>query len=225
MKRTILALAALGAATAADAGIVAHFDMSVNAGKIEETVSGDKFDVDGHFAPECVAGASGSALRFDGYTSSVEAALGDILPAGAKTMTVSMWVALPSYPIIQLDTDTSEQTAIATCLDTDAKTGFGFYLGFDGKYSFRTYVGGWPVTVEVAEPLPTYCWNNLTAVVDCDNRAVRLYRNGAEVGSGRASGTISFSPGAFYMGMSPESRMYGPFELMAFNGLIDDITV
>ncbi|MDE6270506.1 MAG: GH32 C-terminal domain-containing protein, partial [Muribaculaceae bacterium] len=190
-----------------------------------ETVSGDKFDVDGHFAPECVAGASGSALRFDGYTSSVEAALGDILPAGAKTMTVSMWVALPSYPIIQLDTDTSEQTAIATCLDTDAKTGFGFYLGFDGKYSFRTYVGGWPVTVEVAEPLPTYCWNNLTAVVDCDNRAVRLYRNGAEVGSGRASGTISFSPGAFYMGMSPESRMYGPFELMAFNGLIDDITV
>ena len=39
--------------------------------------------------------------------------------------------------------DTSEKTPIVTCLDRDSKTGFGFYLGFNGKYSFETYIGGW----------------------------------------------------------------------------------
>jgi len=94
--------------------------------------------------PENVDGAVGKALRFDGYTSHIDARLGNILPSGSKKLTVSVWVALPCYPIIQIDTDTSEKTAIVTCLNTDDKTGFGFYVGFNGKYSFRTYIGGWP---------------------------------------------------------------------------------
>lgn len=204
---------------------VAHFDMQIQSGKITETITGKEYPVEGNFLPENVAGAVGSALRFDGYTSHVTAELGDILPADPKTMTVSVWVALPCYPIIQIDTDTSEKTPIITCLNKDTKSGFGFYLGFDGKYAFNTYVGGWPVTIEVGTPLPTYEWNNLVAVIDCENRSAKLFNNGVEVGSSRANGSISMSTSPFYMGQGTESRMNGPFELMSFNGLIDDITV
>ncbi len=204
---------------------VAHFPMDVRDGRIVETVSGERFAVGGHFAPENVDGAVGKALRFDGYTSHIDARLGNILPSGSKKLTVSVWVALPCYPIIQIDTDTSEKTAIVTCLNTDDKTGFGFYVGFNGKYSFRTYIGGWPVNIDVDTPLPVYQWNNLTAVIDCDARSVRLYNNGTEVGSSRANGPISFAPSAFYMGRSSASRMEGPFELMSFNGLIDDVSI
>ncbi|MDE7351228.1 MAG: GH32 C-terminal domain-containing protein [Muribaculaceae bacterium] len=206
------------------ADLVAHFSMDVKGGMIEETVRGGKYAVEGNFAPENLPGAVGEALRFDGYTSHVKASLGDIL-SDSKTMTVSLWVATPSYPIIQIDTDTKEKTPIVTCLDKDRKSGFGFYLGFNGKYSFETYIGGWPLSVEADLPLPTYQWNNLVAVIDCDARTTKLYNNGVEVGSGKAAGSISYGGGDFYIGQGTESRMAGPFQLMSFNGLIDDISV
>ena len=224
-KKLLTAIAAAAATLSLSAERVAHFPMDVRDGQIVEAVSGERFAVGGHFAPENVDGAVGKALRFDGYTSHIDARLGNILPSGAKKLTVSVWVALPCYPIIQIDTDTSEKTAIVTCLNTDDKTGFGFYVGFNGKYSFRTYIGGWPVNIDVDTPLPVYQWNNLTAVIDCDARSVRLYNNGTEVGSSRANGSISFAPSAFYMGQSSASRMEGPFELMSFNGLIDDVSI
>lgn len=227
MKRIKPLLSSLMAciAISAQAKTVAHFDMQVQGGNITENISGLEYPLEGNFAPENVNGAVGEALRFDGYTSRVKAELGNIIPAGSKAMTISLWVAVPCYPIIQIDTNTSEKTPIITCLDKENKSGFGFYLGFDGKYSFNTYVGGWPVTIEVDVPLPTYEWNNLVAVIDCDNRSVRLYNNGVEVGSSKANGSIEIQTCKFYMGQGTESRMNGPFELMSFNGLIDDITI
>ena len=222
--KRIAILSFLPLALTTQADLVAHFSMDVKGGMIEESVSGSKYAVEGNFTPENLPGAVGEALRFDGYTSHVKASLGSIL-SDSKTMTVSLWVATPSYPIIQIDTDTKEKTPIISCLDRDKKTGFGFYLGFNGKYSFETYIGGWPLSVEADTPLPTYQWNNLVAVIDCENRTTKLYNNGQEVGSGKASGSISFEGGDFYMGQGTESRMAGPFQLMSFNGLIDDISV
>ena len=215
----------LSSAIAVQAELVAHFDMSLDNGCIRESVSGERFAVEGNFAPADVDGAVGKALVFDGYTSRVDARLGNILGENAIAMTVSMWVALPCYPIIQIDTQTTEMTAIASCLDTESKSGFGFFIGFDGKYSFRTYVSGWPVRIDVDRPLPVYQWNHLVAVVNTSERSVKLYNNGEEVGSGKANGTLSFSACDFYMGQGRESRMSGPFELMSFNGLIDDISI
>lgn len=225
MIKKLLLIATIISALSADADLVAHFSMDVRNGQIEESISGDKFDVLGNFAPENVEGAVGRALRFDGYTSHINARLGNIFSDDTRKMTVSLWVALPCYPIIQIDTDTSEKTPVITCLNEDEKTGFGFYLGFNGKYSFRTYVGGWPVNIDVDTPLPVYQWNNLVSVVDCDAKTVKLYNNGEEVGSGKANGSISYKSSEFYMGQGNISRKSGPFELMSFNGLIDDISI
>lgn len=137
--KTITALALGMAATTASADLVAHFPMDVRSGQIQDVVSGSRFGVEGHFAPENVDGAvAGKALRFDGYTSWVDATVGDIVPEGSRQMSVSLWVAVPCYPIIKIDQNTPEMTPIVTCLNETDKTGFGFYIGFDGRYSFRT---------------------------------------------------------------------------------------
>ena len=221
---TASAASVLGCAYAQGA-LVAHFPMDVRSGQIMEQVSGNRFAVQGHFTPENVDGAEGKALRFDGYTSWVDARLGNIIPSGTKKMTVSLWVAVPSYPIIQIDVNTKEQTAIASCLNEEAKSGFGFFIGFDGKYSFKTFIGGWPVNIEVSTPLPTYEWQNLAAVIDCDSRTVRLYRNGVAVGSSRCNGDVSMAAGSFKLGRGDLENYSGPFLLSSYNGLIDDIKI
>lgn len=226
MKSRFIAAASIALASLlAEAGVVAHYPMEVRSGQIVETVSGDRFAVEGHFSPENVAGAVGQALRFDGYTSHIDARIGAVLPKGCKSMTVSMWVAVPSYPIIEIDVDTKEQTPIATCIDEGAKSGFGFYLGFNGAWSFRTYVGGWPVNIEINTPFPTYQWNNMVAVIDGAAKQARVYNNGKLVGQSRCQGEPSLAAAPFLMGQGNASRMAGPFELMSFNGLIDDIKV
>lgn len=218
-------MAAMLAASPADAELVAHFPMDVVSGEITESVSGNRFAVQGNFSPENVPGAEGMALRFDGYTSHIDAALGDIIPSGTKSMTVSLWTAIESYPVIELDVNTNGMAPIVSCIDDEKKTGFGFFVGFDGHYSFRTYVSGWAVSIDVATPLPTYQWNHLVAVIDSESKSLKLYNNGVEVGATRFNGNISMSPGAFMFGQGSESRYLGPFELISFNGLIDDVKI
>ncbi len=203
----------------------AHFSMENAGDKITETVSGNTFAIQGLRPAENIDGAIGKALRFDGYSTYIDAKIGDIIPSGSKKMTASVWLAVETYPIVEIDVNTSEQVAIASCLDDNSKTGFGFFVGFDGKYSFKTYVGGWPLELKVTTPLNQYEWINLTAVIDGDARTAKLYNNGVEVASSKANGTLSAGNTTLRIGRSFNERFSGPFCLTSFNGLIDDITV
>lgn len=207
------------------AKLATHFPMEIRSGQIVEEVSGTRTAVKGNFPAESAPGAVGNAVLFDGYSSRVDFPLGALLPQGSTKMTLSAWVALPAYPIIEIDTDTSEQTAIVSCVDDAAKQGFGFFVGFNGHYSFKGYVGGWPIEMKVATPLTLNTWHNLTAVLDCESRTARLYDNGVEVASGRCTGTMRYDGGTLHMGQSKASRMAGPFELMSYLGLIDEVKI
>ena len=66
---TALGIDALGQAT------VAHFDMSLAGGSILERVSNKSYTVSSQLPPCTVVGISGEALRFDGYSNYVKAAL------------------------------------------------------------------------------------------------------------------------------------------------------
>lgn len=204
---------------------VARFSMELSDGKITESISGTSFDVKGVFSPENVAGASGNALRFDGYSTYIDAEIGDVIPEGTKQMTASVWVAVETYPIVEIDVNTTEQVAIASCLDDNAKKGFGFFLGFDGKYSFKTYLGGWPLELKVDTPMSRYEWVNLSAVIDCDARTATLYNNGEIVASGKASGSLNAAHTTLRIGRSFQERYAGPFCLTSFNGLVDELTI
>jgi beta-fructofuranosidase len=225
MKNLLLSILALCSAPLTEAALVAHFPMDLSNGQVKDVVSGNAFDVIGNFTPENVAGVAGKALRLDGYSSYVDASLNNIIADGTKQMTFSLWAALECYPIIQIDQNTSELTAIASCLDESAKKGFGFFIGFDGRWAFKTYIGGWPVEVNISTPLPRYQWNNLVAVVDCDARTVTVYNNGEAVGTARCSGTVAYSGGSFRIGRTASENFSGPFVLNCFNGVIDEIKI
>ncbi len=203
---------------------VARFTMENSGGSVVESVSGSVFAISGRHA-ESLSGAKGDALRFDGYTTFVDARIGDIIPAGSKKMTASVWLAIETYPVVEIDVNTSEQVAIASCIDETAKTGFGFFIGFDGKYSFRTYVGGWPLELKVDAPLAQYEWINLTAVIDTEARTATLYNNGEPVASSKSNGSVAVGNAPMRIGRSFSERFAGPFCLTSFNGVIDDITV
>lgn len=222
----LLILAAAGLMTfGAGAREVARFNMESNGGRITETVSSAKYDVLGVFPAERVAGAVGDALRLDGYSTWVDAHVGDIIPAGSSQMTASVWFAVDTYPIVEIDRETSEQVAIVSCLDETARSGFGFFIGFNGKYSFKTYIGGWPLELKCDTPLPLAEWVNLTAVIDADARTAVLYNNGVAVANSRANGKVAVTDAPMRIGRSFAERMNGQFCLTSFNGIIDDITV
>lgn len=207
------------------AGEVLHFPMDISDGKVTETVSGQSFEVKGVHAPENVPGAAGNALRLDGYSTYIDAGIGNVIPAGSAKMTASVWFAIETYPIVEIDVNTMRQVAVVSCIDEAAKTGFGFFVGFDGKYSFKTYVGGWPVELKADGPLPQYEWINLTAVVDKDARTARLFNNGTLVASSKANGTVAVANSTMRIGRSAEELFRGPFCTTSFNGIVDDITV
>ena len=209
----------------AEAEEVACFPMENSNDKVVEKVSGATFSINGVHSAENMPGAKGKALRFDGYSTYIDASVGNIIPAGSKKMTASIWFAIETYPIVELDRNTAEQIAVASCIDETARSGFGFFIGFDGRYSFKTYVGGWPLELKVDTPLNQYEWINLTAVIDTEARSARLYRNGVEVASSKANGTITVANSTMRIGRSFNERFSGPFCLTSFNGLVDDITV
>ena len=62
MIRKALPLLAASMALTASADLVARFPMDVRSGQITETVSGEKYDVEGHFAPENLPGAVGQEI-------------------------------------------------------------------------------------------------------------------------------------------------------------------
>lgn len=210
---------------ASQAKEVARFSMENSGDKIAETISGNTFAINGVRSAENVAGASGKALRFDGYSTFIDASVGNIIPAGSKKMTASVWFAVETYPIVEIDVNTTEQVAIASCLDENAKSGFGFFIGFDGKYSFKTYVGGWPLELKVDSPIEQYEWVNLTAVIDTEARSATLYNNGVQVASSKSNGNLTVANSTMRIGRSFNERFSGPFCLTSFNGVIDDITV
>lgn len=203
---------------------VAHFPFDIKGGQIYETVSNNRFGINGQFKPENLASPSGNALRFDGYSTCVDASLNNILP-DARQMTVSLLCALECYPIVEIDKNTTEKVALADCLDTDKKSGFAFRIGFDGRYSFTTYAGGWELNLEATEPLPLYTWCNLVAVIDADAGTARLLLNGKEVASGRCTGPVSVSGNKLRFSRSLNDRNMGPFRLTSFCGALDDLAI
>jgi len=204
---------------------VARFSMENSGDKITETISGSTFAINSVKPAENVNGAKGNALRFDGYSTYIDAAVGNIIPAGSKKMTASVWFAIETYPTVEIDVNTTEQVSVASCIDESAKTGFGFFVGSDGRYSFKTFVSGWPLELKADTPLEQYQWINLTAVIDTEARTAILYNNGESVASSKANGSIAIGNSTMRIGRSLSERFQGPFCLTSFNGIIDDIAV
>lgn len=233
MKRILLILALLqtgfaaSIADAADENFAVHFPMSLNADNtITETVTGNAYAVNHSLSPLSVDGAAGQALRFDGYSNYVKAAI-PVASLSTSALTVSAWVAPESYPMMTIDHDGEEFTVLAGNYDPDntAAKGFALMVGSRGSYKFVFYVSGWPVEVTASDKLALYSWNHLVATIDIASKTCKLYNNGTAVGSASCNGAISTGASDFYIGKSPATKMQDSFNLNTFCGIIDDIDI
>lgn len=223
MKSGLLFLSLLSVAGTMSAERVLYLPMEANKyGELTEEVADGYLQVYGRHINENIPGAVGKALRFDGYSTYAEGSvktLGD-----CDKLTVSMWVAPETYPIVKFDTPTDEKIRLAGNLDEEKGGGWEFRLGYTGKYSFKTFSDGWPVEAVAEDVLPCYEWSHLVAVYDGESKTLTLYRNGEKVGSTKTVGAMNSDGGSMSVGKVPGS-VTGDFSILTFNGLIDEIEV
>lgn len=201
-----------------------HLPMEADSDcQLKELNSGCLLDISGRHLPENVKGAKGLALRFDGYSTFAQ---GEIPPADvASAMTVAMWVAPETYPVVKFDEPTDEKIRIAGTLDEESRQGWSFNMGYTGEYSFECYTGGWKVSVNASDVMPCYEWSHLVAVIDGDSKKVALYRNGVKVGEAKCMNTVDNAATLLTIGKSVGTDINRPFQINTFNGLIDEIEI
>ena len=229
--KTLLLMALTATMTVQGQTPVAHFDMSLSNGKITETVTNTDFTVNSQLPACSIEGISGQALRFDGYSNYVKA----VVPVGSfstEAMTISVRLAVESYPMMKVDVAEDTPTFATICgnLDEDSKTGFAFELSSQGDLRFRYgSATGFLMSVTGDQKLPRGQWCDLTAVLDKAGNEAAIWLNGMKIGSGRMSrADIAHSDKDFYIGknqMNITDPWTGKMLLNTFCGAIDDISI
>lgn len=207
----------------------ARFDMSLTSdGKITESVSNTQYKVESQLPASNQTGLDGKALRFDGYSNYVRAAI-QIATLSTEALTVSIVLAAETYPMMKVDVaeDTPTYATICGNLDEDGKKGFALELSSQGDLRLRYgSATGFLMTVDGSEKLARGTWNTVTATLDKNENKAILYVNGKEIGSGRMSRTeIVHSDKDFMIGKAEDDVKSGPFLINTFCGLIDDISI
>jgi len=226
---TLLILIASSAKISAadDPSLVAYFPMELTGNTISEVISGKSYVVENNFGrPENIAGAVGNALRLDGY-STFSTSQFNVQNLSSTGLTVSLWCAMETYPVISPDNLSYITTFIAGNMRDDLKTGFAFTLNNTGKYAFEVYIDGVKTTCyDSYNNLPKYEWANLTATVNTITHEVKMFRNGELVAKNSFSGN-SIYPGSniFMIGKSFSDDKVGIFRTNVINGLVDDIRI
>lgn len=237
MKTTFISLALMLSAVPAmaqqqSARFTMSLDPTTGAGQIysiTESVSGEKYTVNSQLPPFCVKGIDGEALRFDGYSNFVKAAL----PAGlsTETLTISVLLAPETYPMM----NTAEAELVPSygtiCgnLQDGGKAGFAFQLSSQGAIRFAygsSYSGGYATSINGSKQLPRGQWSRLTAVYDKGANSVTLYLGDEQIATGRTNRMdLNPSPGTFWIGKDETDLKGFGLNINTFCGLIDDISI
>lgn len=171
-----------------------------------------------------VPGAIGTATRLDGYSNYLQASF-DGKQYSTEGVTLSLWCAIETYPMMSLDIDENVYTDIAGNIDDQAKTGMAIQLSNRGNWQLKAYANGWLVTVTAPDRLPKYQWNHITAVINAANgRKATLYLNGEQVAQANCRYTSDLGSAPLIVGKGQTDVKTGDgFLLNAFNGIIDEV--
>lgn len=191
---------------------------------VTEEVSGANTFVYSANTPANVEGAKGQALRMDGYSTYLKANI-DPSKLSNQAISLSIWVAPETYPMMNIDLPQEDYAMIAGNINPTSRTGFAFEVSNRGHYRFRCFTGGYQTLINASAKLPRYEWSHLVATIDAANSKVTFYNNGAVVGSAACYPTINIGSEPLLIGKSSEKvEAYG-YDLNVFNGLIDDVSI
>lgn len=224
MNKSLLILLMATAASAAVASTpVMSLPMALNDSKqITETISGSTYAMRGVHG-EAAQGVHGGAVRLDGYSTYFTVDMSDYT-FNSNALTISMWTACPTYPMMNMNEAENAEAAIISCLNDSRKTGFAFYLYSQGSFGFSCYINGTKKTIAASTSFPKYKWNHVVATIEKDSR-MSLYLNGSKVGSIYVNGAINLPTNNLYIGKSHTDTKAGQFYLNTYNGIIDDIHI
>ena len=147
-----------------------------------DTVRAMKGRLDGLFS--YVAGVSGDALRFDGYTTSMTVPFHNATSIGKNGFTLQAWVALNTYPwnwVPVLDQEDQQQA--------------GYFLGIDafGHVGLEASINGQWQTLISKATLPLKKWVHISGSLEISGGQewLRIYVNGVQVGQRVVEGEYS----------------------------------
>ena len=227
-KKTFLSTLTFCCAMSAAAQQAVHFDMSLNEGKITEAMTGSQYVVNSQLPACTAAGIDGQALRFDGYSNYVKAAI-PVASLSKEALTLSVVLAAETYPMMKVDVAEDTPTYATICGNLDGKTGIALQLSSQGDLRFQfgsAYANGYLFTIDGKKKLPRGQWCMVTAVLDKVGNSAKLYLNGEEIGTGRMNRSdIVHGPADFFIGKDATDLKSGPFLINTFCGLIDDISI
>ncbi len=210
---------------------VAQFDMTLtNDGYITESSSQNRFKVESELPAFSVESPLGEALRFDGYSNYVKAAL-PTASLSTESFSVSVTLAAETYPMMNTAEAENTPSYATVCgnLDEEGKKGFALMLSSQGdlRFSFGSaYANGFLFTINGSEKLKCGQWNVVTATLDKAGNAGTLYLNGVAIGTCRMSRSdMVHASSDFYIGKGADNLKAGSFLINTFCGLIDDISL
>lgn len=210
------------------AEIAARFDMSMYGGGVKELVSGTSFSISSALSPFSVSSPDGEALRFDGYSNYVKAAL-PTASLSSDALTINVLLAAETYPMMNVAEAENTPTYATVCgnLDENAHSGMALQLSSQGdlRFSFGS-ASNFVLTINSSKKLDCGKWNMVTVVLDKAKNIGTMYLNGESVGTARMNRTgIQHSASDFYIGKAASDLKADVFLINTFCGLIDDITV
>ncbi|MBM3312181.1 MAG: LamG domain-containing protein, partial [Candidatus Aminicenantes bacterium] len=168
-----------------------------------------------------VPGVSGTALRFDGQTTSVVRAAARS-PRLGQAFTVEAWAAIQTYPWTWCALVNQEK---------DRQAGFLFGIDPEGYFGLQLAVGGAWEECRSDVRLPLYAWHHLAAVFDASS-GISLYWNGKPAGRKALTGKPSYAPEADLwigrnltpLGLSHEVKVVAEVAY-SFDGLLDEVKI
>lgn len=229
-KTHLLSIALMSAYSAGISAqqVAAHFDMSVENGKITESVSHNQYSIDNHGVICTADGLMGKALRLDGYSTYVKAAL-PVSGLSTDELTFTVLLAAETYPMMKTSEAETTPTYGTVCGNLNESTKQGIALQLSSQGDLRFYWGsasGYQLSLTGTTKLPIGGWHRVTVTLSKSGNQAVMYLDGSQIGSGRMSrASMVHSTGTFYIGKDGSELKEGPFHLNAFCGLIDDIAI
>ena len=163
---------------AQDPGPIAKWSFDHATGSAaHDDVSGTEDKIGGFY--KFVPGASGSGLRFDGYTTSV-VRNASAAPKLHGSFSVEAWIALDTYPWNWVPIIDQEE---------DRQSGYFFGLDAYGHLSLQVSVAGVWQTVTSKSQIPLKKWSHVAGSYE-ENRGLTIYLDGEEVGSLEVNGPM-----------------------------------
>jgi hypothetical protein len=214
--------AVISSALDVDQGLVAWWQFNEASGSSTiENVSKSQHQILNKY--EWLAGVSGSALKFDGFTTLIKLSPSEV-PALTGELTVEAWIALQAFPW--------NWVAI---VDHETHWRDGYFFGVDAEGRLGLQVGvsnNWEIC-QSEERLPLRQWVHVAGTYD-HAQGIRLYINGTLAGHLPVTGRISDPENTpLQIGRNlenlPPTALVRPRAsvpaLYSFDGLIDELRI